>query len=64
MSKSLVTLYLKFKIPFRALISSFPISKVTKAVPLSTISVIVFHALAESRSEGETKFPAALFITT
>lgn len=52
------------KIPFCALMSSFPTSRVTKAVPLSTISVIVFQALAESRSEGEIKFPAALFMTT
>lgn len=62
MSQCLVTIYLK--IPFCTLMSSFPISRVTKAVPLSTMSVIVFHALAESRSEGEIKFPAALFITT
>lgn len=64
MLQGLFTIYLKFKVPFWAFMSSFPISSVTKAVPLSTISVIVFHALAESRSEGEIKFPAALFITT
>lgn len=54
----------ELNIPFCAFISSFPISRVTKAAPLRTISVIVFHAFAERRSEGEIKFPAALFIIT
>ncbi len=42
----------------------FPMSSVTYAVPFSTMSVTVLQALGESFSEGEMKFPAALFITT
>ena len=46
-----------------ALIRRRPTSSVTFAVPLSTMSTTVFHALGDSRSEGETKLPAALLIT-
>lgn len=48
--------------PFPACISLFPISRVMFAVPFNTISTIVFQAFVDSRSVGDTKFPAALFI--
>lgn len=38
-------------------------SRVTLAVPLSTISMMVFQALLESLSVGEMKLPAALLMT-
>ena len=41
--------------------SLLPNSSVTLAVPLSTISMIVFQAFGESLSVGEMKLPAALF---
>ena len=42
----------------------FPTSSVRNAVPFSTISIIVWNALADKRSVGEIKFPAALWMTT
>jgi hypothetical protein len=43
--------------------SLFPISRVTFADPFKTISITVFQAFEDSRSVGDTKFPAALLIT-
>lgn len=50
--------------PRCALMSCFPTSRVTKAVPFRTMSVMVLQALGDSLSVGEMKLPAALFITT
>mmetsp|Transcript_48036 Transcript_48036/g.124778 ORF Transcript_48036/g.124778 Transcript_48036/m.124778 type:complete len:217 (+) Transcript_48036:389-1039(+) len=50
--------------PFPASMSLLPISNVTLALPVSTMSTIVRKALAESLSEGAMKLPAALLITT
>ena len=49
--------------PFPAWMSLFPMSRVTFADPFRTISMIVFQALLDKRSVGDTKFPAALLIT-
>uniref|UniRef100_A0A6B0UVT4 Uncharacterized protein n=1 Tax=Ixodes ricinus TaxID=34613 RepID=A0A6B0UVT4_IXORI len=43
--------------------SLLPTSSVTIAVPLSTMSTMVLQALADSRSVGLMKLPAALFTT-
>lgn len=59
-----VNLVIKCCSPFFALISLFPVSRVMLALPLRTMSIMVFHALGDKRSEGETKFPAALFTIT
>lgn len=50
-------------IPWFALMSLFPSSKVTMAVPFRTMSTTVLQALGDSRSVGDIKFPAALLIT-
>ena len=50
-------------IPCLASINLFPISIVTRAVPFSTISIIVLQAFGERFSDGEMKFPAALLTT-
>ena len=50
--------------PFLDSMRRFPISRVTMAVPLRTISMMVFHPLGVSLSKGEMKFPAALLMTT
>ena len=49
--------------PFFSLMSRFPISRVTLAVPWSTIPMMVAKAFGDRRSVGEIKFPAALFKT-
>lgn len=46
--------------PFLAAMSLLPISRVTLAVPFTTMSIIVLNAFGDSRSVGEMKFPAAL----
>ncbi len=50
--------------PFCLWISLFPSSRVTKAVPFRTISVMLFQAFGDRCSDGHTKFPAALFMIT
>ena len=44
--------------PFLAAISLRPVSSVTLAVPLSTMSVMVENAFADRRSDGAMKLPA------
>src|SRR6218665_9715 len=50
------------KLPSLAVMRRFAISTVTLIVPVKQMSIIVFHAFADSRSVGDIKFPAALFI--
>ena len=50
-------------VPCDAAMRRLPISSVTFAVPIITMSFTVFHAFGDSRSVGEMKLPAALLIT-
>ena len=50
--------------PVCSFIMRLPTSSVKLTVPFNTMSIIVLNALADNLSVGDTKFPAALFITT
>ena len=51
-------------LPVCSFIMRLPTSSVKLTVPFNTMSIIVLNALADNLSVGDTKFPAALFITT